>query len=149
MQLKSAAKLSSLIGLTTKYANCRMNAKQSPCKVTNDQWVFTAFAQRPLCALCSPAELLLRCRRPYCTAMATLRRPHCALIRTPCDRRATAFVLSMFKVRAVARHLCDATASSGDATALLRRCLRSYCPHLGVLHFSRTPWDRHENAALV
>ena len=39
----------------------------------------TAFAQRPLCA---PAELLLRWRRSYCAAMATLRRPHCTLIRT-------------------------------------------------------------------
>ena len=41
-----------------------------------------AFAQRPLYV---PAELLLRCRRPFCAAMVTLRRPHCALIRTPCD----------------------------------------------------------------
>ena len=42
----------------------------------------TAFAQRPMC---TPAELLLHCRRPYCTAMVTLRQPHCALIRTPSD----------------------------------------------------------------
>ena len=41
-----------------------------------------AFAQRPLCA---PAELLLHCKRPYCAAMVTLRRIHCALIRTLCD----------------------------------------------------------------
>ena len=80
MQLKSAAKLSSLIWLTTKHANCHMDTKQSPCKVTNDQCVCTAFAQRPLCTLCAPAELLLRCRRPYCAAMVTLRRPLCALL---------------------------------------------------------------------
>ena len=35
----------------------------------------TAFAQRSLCA---PAELLLRCRRSYCAALATKQRPHCA-----------------------------------------------------------------------
>ena len=82
---KSAAKLSSMIWLTTKHANCRMNAKQSPCKVTNDQCVCTAFAQRPLCcALCAPTELLLHCRRPYCAAMVTLRCPLCAE-RTPSD----------------------------------------------------------------
>ena len=45
--------------------------------------------------------------------------------------------------------LCDPTASTGDATALLRRCLRSFCAHIGDLHFSWTPWDPRENAALV
>ena len=39
----------------------------------------TAFARRPLCP---SAELLLHCRRLYCTAMVTLWRSHCALIRT-------------------------------------------------------------------
>ena len=33
----------------------------------------------------APMELLLHCRRPYCAAMVTLWRPHCALIRTPSD----------------------------------------------------------------
>ena len=42
----------------------------------------TAFAQRPLCAPAEPAELLLRCRRPYCAAMVTIRRPYCGLIRS-------------------------------------------------------------------
>ena len=45
-------------------------------------WTTTVFAQRPLCV---PVQLLLRCRRPYCSAMVTLLRPHCALIRTPND----------------------------------------------------------------
>ena len=98
MKLKSAAKLSSVIWLTTKHANCRMNAKQSPCTVTNDQCVCTAFAQRPLCALCVPAELLLRCRRPYCAAMVTPLRS----IRMPSERRVTVFVLSVLKVGAIA-----------------------------------------------
>ena len=75
-----------------------MNAKQSSCKLTNDQCVCTVFAQRPLCTQCAPAELLLRCRRPYCAAMVTLRCPLCALL----GRRATVFVLSMLKVRTVA-----------------------------------------------
>ena len=80
VKLKSAAKLSGVIWLTTKHANCRMNAKQSPCKVTNNQCVCKVFAQRPLCGLCVPAELLLCCRRPYCAAMVILRCPHCALL---------------------------------------------------------------------
>ena len=92
MKLKSEAKLSCVIWLTTKHANCRMNSKQSPCQVTNDQCVCTAFAQRPLCVLCAPAELLLCCRGPYCAAMVTLRCPFCVLLgrranaeRTPSD----------------------------------------------------------------
>ena len=88
MKLKSAAKWAGVIWITTKHANCRMNAKQSPCKVTNNQCVCTVFAQRPLCALCAPAELMLRCRRPYCAAMVTLRCPLCALLgfeQTPSD----------------------------------------------------------------
>ena len=40
---------------------------------------------------------------------------------------------------------CNATAPTGDATALLRRYLHSYCVHLGALHFL----GRRENAALV
>ena len=35
--------------------------------------------------LVRPWELLLRCRRHYFVAMVTLRRPKCALIRTPSD----------------------------------------------------------------
>ena len=56
----------------------------------------TAFAQRPMCA---PTELLLRCRRLYCAATVTLRRPLCALL----GRRVTVFVLSRLKVHTVAR----------------------------------------------
>ena len=37
----------------------------------------TAFARRPTCA---PAEVSLCCWRPYCAAIATKRRPHCALL---------------------------------------------------------------------
>ena len=56
----------------------------------------TAFAQRPLCV---PTELLLRRRRPYCVAMVTLRCPLCALL----GRRVTVIVLSMLKMRTIAR----------------------------------------------
>ena len=45
--------------------------------------------------------------------------------------------------------LCDPTKSTGDASALLRRCLRSFCAHLGVLHFSRMPWDHHSGVTGV
>ena len=130
MTLKSAAKLSSSFWLTTKHANCRMNAKQSPCKVTNDLCVCTAFAQRPLCALCAPAELLLRCRRPYCAAMVTLRCPLC-----PSERRATVFVLSMLKVRTVARrsmrsHRVQWRCCCGDACVRTARA-SAFCIFLG------------------
>ena len=123
MQLKSAAKLSTMTGLITKHARHTISV-QRPLTTT-------AFAQRPLCVLCAPAELLLRCRRPYCAVMATLQRPHCTLIRTPSDGNRSALVLSM---------LVKKCAPS------LRRCLRSYCTHLGVLHFSRTLWERCGNA---
>ena len=92
----------------------------------------TAFAQRPLCA---PTELLLRCRRPYCAAMVTLRRPLCALL----GRRANAEWQCLFwvcsKCAASLGVLCDPSVSNGDATVLLRWRLRSYCAHLGVLQF--------------
>ena len=42
-------------------------------------WTTTGFAQWPLC---TSVELLLRCRRPYCVSMRTLRWHHCTLIRT-------------------------------------------------------------------
>ena len=45
--------------------------------------------------------------------------------------------------------LCIPMASTGDATALLRRYLRSHNAHIGVLHFSWRPWDRRGNAAPV
>ena len=44
-----------------------------------------AFAQQPLCMPAEPVELLLHCRRPYCAAMKTFKRPHWALFRTPSD----------------------------------------------------------------
>ena len=99
----------------------------------------TAFAQRPLCA---PTELLLRCRRPYCAAMVTLRRPLCALLgrRANAERRCLFWVCS--KCAPSLGVLCDPTVSNGDATALLWWCLRSYCAHLGVLQFLWTPWGR-------
>ena len=104
------------------------------------------FVQRPLCV---PTELLLRCRRPYCAAMVTLRRPLCALL----GRRAKAEWRCLFwicsKCAPSLSVLCDPTVSNGDATALLRWCLRSYCAHLGVLQLFRTPWDHREDAALV
>ena len=39
------------------------------------------FVKRPLCG---PTEILLRCRRPYCVAMATIRRIICALSKRRC-----------------------------------------------------------------
>ena len=105
-----------------------------------------AFAQRPLCA---PAEPLLRCRGPYCAAMVTLRRPLCGLLghQANAKRRCLFWVCSKWTPSLVV--LWDPNASNGDATALLRWCLRYYCALLGVLHFFRTPWDHHEDAALV
>ena len=112
-------------------------------KATDDRGICTGTLV--LYALCTTAELLMHCRRPYCPAMVTLQGPHCALIRTPSDSVCFehAQCVPLFSV------LCDPTASTGDATGSLRQCLRSYCVHLGVLHFSRTPWDRPENTSLV
>ena len=73
-----------------------VTSQRTLCSLLQTQRTTTAFAQRPLCA---PTELLLHCRRPYCAAMVTLRRPLCALL----GRLATVFVLSMHKVRALAR----------------------------------------------
>ena len=89
MQLKTAAKLSTVIGLITKHEVCRMNAIQSPCKGHGQQW----HLHSDPCKSCE-RELLLHCRRPYSAGMATLRRPHC---------NCSEFVLNMLKVRAVAR----------------------------------------------
>ena len=100
-------------------------------------WMTKAFAQQPLC---SPVELLLHCRRSYCVAMVTLR--HCAHIRMLSNGICSKCVPS-FGV------LCNPTASTGNVTVLLQWCLRSHIVHLGVLHFSWTPWDSRENAALA
>ena len=76
---------------------CPLIGIENPCSDISVQMprMTTAFAQRPLC---TPAEVFLCCRRPKCAAMATIRRPQCAPL-----ERATAFVLSMLKVRAVGR----------------------------------------------
>ena len=100
--------------------------------------ITTAFAQRPLCV---SAELLWRCRRPYCAAMVTLRSYQNA------ERRR--LFCACTKCAPTLDVLCDLNASTGEATVLHRRCLWSYCTHLSVLNFSWTPWDRRENAALV
>ena len=96
----------------------------------------TAFAQRPLCA---HAEVLLPCRRPYCAAMATIRLPNCALLEHHGNAKPQRLFWACSKCALSVGALCDPTASTCDAIALLRRCLRSYCAHLGVLHFSCTP----------
>ena len=136
----ACAALSTALPLCWGRSDISKNAVQSPCKrhgrprrLHND----------PLCA---PTELLLRCRRPYCAAMVTLRRPLCALLgrRANAERRCLFWVCS--KCAPSLGVLCDPTVSNGDATALLRWCLRSYCAHLGVLQFFRitvgSPWGR-------
>ena len=79
------------------------------------QPIYTFCLVGALRSLCAATLILLRCRRPYCAAMATSRRCRrlTALLRgTRGDPTAlsqddvpTAFVLSMFKVRAGV--LCD------------------------------------------
>ena len=101
-----------------------------------------AFAKWPLRA---PGDVILRWRRPYCAAIVTIR-SHTALFYSGMPRR---LFWACSKCTSSIDVLCDPTASTGDATALLRKCLRSYCAHLGDLHFSWTAWDRHEDAALV
>ena len=90
--------------------------------------------------LCTPAELPLNCRRPYCAAMATLRRRHCALLRTLLHRQATALVLSMLNVRAIVRRSMRSKGVYWRCHCVTVESLRSHCAHLGVLHFTWTPW---------
>ena len=104
----------------------------------------TAFAQRPLCG---PTELLLGCRRPYCTAMVTLLRPLCALLGYPANTEWQCFCLEY--AQSVHRRSAFYATPRCPMAMPLRWCLRSYCWHLGVLQFFRTPWDHHEEAALV
>ena len=81
--------------------------------------------------------------------MVTLRGPLFALL----GRRANAEWRCLFWVCSKCSPslgvLCDPIMSNGDATALLRWCLCSYCAHLGVLQFFRTPRDHPEDVALV
>ena len=66
------------------------NNVQSPCK--RQRWQ-QQFAQPPLCA---PTEFLLRCRRPYCPAMATIRPHHCALLELCFEHAQSVHHLSAF-----------------------------------------------------
>ena len=89
---------------------------------------------------CAPAAVPRRCRRPYCTATATSRRPYCVLIRTPsggvwfeharssCSRPA----FSVISSRSLVMPRCVVTASP-------RRCLRFHGAHDGVLDAVGTP----------
>ena len=121
--------------LKTHLKDCHSMSVQTP-------WTTTAFDQGP-CArpgsTCCVVGVLTACLWwPYGEPTALL------LV-----RRTRAFVLGMLKMRTISRRSMQFQASTGDATALLRWCFRSYCAHLGVLHFSWTPWDRHGNAPLV
>lgn len=94
----------------------------------------TAFIQQ---LLCTPAEFLWCCMRPYCTAMVALQQPHCALIRKPRDG------------------VCFLHAKSAGCRsafyAILTRChciaaamvviVLNHNTHLSVRHFSWTLWD--------
>ena len=62
------------------------------------------------------------------------------------ERRATVYFVHAQSAR---RRSAFYAILTGDASVLLRRCMRSYCAHLCILKFSWTPWDRRENAALV
>ena len=96
----------------------RTSAKHNHC-------VHTATLLRPYC---SATAFPRRCWRPYGAAMAIVRSSHRALYRKPKD--SVCFVHAQNKRRPseFCRVLCDFTATP-------RRCLRSYCDHLGVLQF--------------
>lgn len=70
------------------------------------------------------AEILLR-------GYGELKATPCALFKTPRDG-----------VRLCTRKCAPSVGVLGDTTALLRRCLQSYCAHFGVL-------GRRENATLM
>lgn len=78
-----------------------------------------------------PAELVLRCRRPYFAEMATVRRPHCVLIRTPSDSFCFVHVHSARRCSALKAIRTRLKRCHCDATAMLRL----YCERLGVQNF--------------
>lgn len=91
-------------------------SQTTPCNIrssANDNLsVRTATSVRPLC---EPAELLWCWRRLGCIC------PMCAIWHA---------------------HSMRSVCVYGDDTSFLRRSLWSYYAHLGVMHFSRTPWYR-------
>ena len=111
--------------LTTclRHSDISKNAVQSPCERHGRPQLL----HKDHCA---------RLQSSYCIVgdlTAQLWWPHCALIRTLSHSVCFEHALS-FGVRYI--H----TVSTGDVTVLLHRCLRSYCAHLGVLHFSLRLW---------
>lgn len=112
--------------------------------------------------LLSPCKHHEQPQRSHCDLFAHTRRScgflgdHTALLWRPygdpsallLQRRATAFVLCS-KCAASLCVLRDPVASGGDATSLLRQCLRLYCAHVGVFLFflffldiMRSTWER-------
>jgi hypothetical protein len=71
-------------------------------------------------------------------ALELLQRPYCDPTALLSECRVTAFVLSMLKMRAVGRRSMRCHC---NAAAMLRRCLRSYCAHLG--------WERRPSVTGV
>ena len=106
-----------------------VTSPRTPCSLSANT---TAFAQRPLCA---PKEFLLRCRRPYLAARVTLWRPLCALLGRQPNAEWRWLIWVCSKCAPSLGVLCDPIVSNGDATALLRWCLRTYCAHISLLHF--------------
>ena len=87
---------------------------------------------------CFTRDLTVQLWEPYADPNALLLEP-----------QATGLFWACSKCVQLISVLWDPTGSTGDATTLLWRCLWLYCEHLGFLHFSWTPWDGLENAALV
>ena len=92
------------------------------------------------------AQVLMRCRRPYCVAMVTLWRPHCSLIRAQSDR-------VCFEQAQIAGRRSEFYGIPQTLLAMQLRCWGNACDRTAVTSafciFSWTPWDRRENTALV
>ena len=111
-----------------------------------------AFAQRPLRALCAPPEILLRCRRPYCAAMVTLRRPLCALLGRRANAKRTPSDGSCFEYAQSARRRSAFYAILPRPMAMPLLCCGDACvltAHISAFCIFRTLLDHREDAALV
>ena len=94
------------------------------------------FSQRPLWAR---AELLLHCSRPYCTVLATLSygEPTALLLESPSHGVSFEYAQSVCHCStfyAIPQHLLTMPLLAAEMLAIVPL-------HLGVLHFSWTPWE--------
>ena len=110
--------------VTTLHLQNLCIGKQWPCLIVH-------ISNGVVGSYCAVTATSQHCRRPYCVATATSRRPHYALIRTPSD----SVCFEHVEVRTVARR-------SMKYHGIQWRCLHFYGAQVGVLDCFRTLWER-------